>query len=127
MEIRINPEIMEYIENIYFGLGGRQFVCMVLACISAVGAYFGLHPYLGTELVSWACVLGAVPFVFLGFFKYHGMNAEQFLWAWIKSELLIPKELSAKPTSLYYELLKEAEQEKRSRKRRKKTDDKDAA
>lgn len=126
MEIRINPEIMEYIENIYFGLGGRQFVCMVFACISAVGAYFGLHPYLGAELVSWVCVLGAVPFVFLGFFKYHGMNAEQFVWAFIKSELLTPKQLWAEPSSLYYELLKEAAREQK-KKRRKRAHDKDLA
>jgi hypothetical protein len=29
----------------------------------------------------------------LGFVKYNGMTAEKFIWAWIKSEFLMPKEL----------------------------------
>ena len=46
----------------------------------AVGLYFLLKPYVGTETVSWVCVLGAAPFAALGFFTYHGMAAEQFIW-----------------------------------------------
>ena len=34
------------------------------------------------------------------------MNAEQFLWAWFKSEFLIPKKLVFRSENLYYELLK---------------------
>ena len=29
----------------------------------------------------------------MGFVKYNGMTAEQFVWAWIKSEFLMPKKL----------------------------------
>jgi hypothetical protein len=53
------------------------------------------------------CILGATPFAITGFVKYHGMTAEQFVWAWIKSELLLPKRLVFRPTNLYYEVLKE--------------------
>ena len=35
------------------------------------------------------------------------MSAEQFIYAWIKSEFLIPKHLTFKPTNFYYELLKD--------------------
>ena len=28
----------------------------------------------------------------LGFITYHGMTAEQFIWAWLRSEMLEPKE-----------------------------------
>ena len=52
------------------------------------------------------CILGAFPFAMLGFIRYHGMNAEQFLWAWFKSEFLIPKRLIFQPENLYYEALK---------------------
>ena len=55
------------------------------------------------ETVSWMCVLGAAPFAALGFIKYHGMTAEQFLWAWIKSEILMPKRLVFRPENMYYE------------------------
>ena len=78
----------------------------VFRTVHAVGLYFLLRPYMGTETVSWVCILGAAPFAALGFFKYHGMTAEQFLWAWFKSEFLIPKKLVFRSENLYYELLK---------------------
>lgn len=104
MEIKINREIRDYTESMFFGLSLRQFVCAVLACGVAVGLYFFLKPYLGTETVSWVCVLGAAPFAAIGFVKYHGMPMEKFLWVWVKSELLMPKRLLFKPENLYYDL-----------------------
>ncbi|WHH59744.1 PrgI family protein [Petroclostridium sp. X23] len=106
MEVKINREIRDYTESMFFGLSMRQFIFSVLAVGIAVGFYFGLRDYFGTETVSWMCVLGAAPFAALGFIKYHGMTAEQFLWAYIKSEFLIPKELTFYPTNVYYEALK---------------------
>ena len=32
------------------------------------------------------CILGAAPFAAMGFMNYHGMTAEQFAWAWFRSE-----------------------------------------
>ena len=91
----------------FFGLSLRQFVFSLLAVGVAVGLYFLLRPYLGTETVSWVCILGAVPFAALGFVSYHGMTAEQFLWAWIRSELLEPKEIRFESSNFYYEALKD--------------------
>lgn len=117
MEIKINREIREYTEAVYFGLSLRQFVCAVLACGAAVGLYFLLRPYVGTETISWACILGALPFALAGFIKYHGMPAEKFAWTWIKSEFLTPKHLVCRAGSLYYELTKDEikKQEKEAR------------
>ncbi len=106
MEVKINREIRDYTESMFFGLSLRQFFFSVLACGVAVGLYFLLRPYVGIETVSWMCVLGAAPFAALGFFKYHGMTAEQFVWAWIKSEILMPKRLVFRPENIYYEALK---------------------
>ncbi len=106
MEVKINREIRDYTESMFFGLSLRQFFFSVLACGVAVGLYFLLRPYMGMETVSWMCVLGAAPFAALGFFKYHGMTAEQFVWAWIKSEILMPKRLVFRPENIYYEALK---------------------
>lgn len=50
---------------------------------------------------------GAAPFGVLGFVKYNGMYAEEFVVAWIKSEILMPKVLLFKPENIYDELLKE--------------------
>ena len=85
----------------------RQFIFSVLAVAVAVGLYFLLKPYVGTETVSWMCILGAAPFAALGFITYHGMTCEQFLWAWIRSELLEPKEIRFESSNFYYEALKD--------------------
>lgn len=106
LEIKINREIREYTEAMYFGLSLRQFVCAMLACGVAVGLYFLLRPHMGMETVSWVCILGAAPFAAIGFIKYHGMTAEKFLWVWIKSEILMPKYLVFRSENLYYELTK---------------------
>ena len=107
MEVKINREIREYTEAMFFGLSMRQFVFSVLACGVAVCLYYFLRPYLGMETISWACVLGAAPFAAIGFITYHGMNAEQFLWAWFKSEVLLPRKFLCEPENVYYELMKE--------------------
>jgi hypothetical protein len=106
LEVKINREIRNYTEAMFFGLSLRQFIFSVLACGVAVGIYFLLRPYVGTETVSWMCILGAAPFALLGFVKYNGMTAEKFMWAWIKSEVLIPKKLCFHSTNIYFELMK---------------------
>ena len=113
MEVKINREIREYTESIFFGLSMRQFFFSICACMVALILYFLLKPYFGIETLSWVCILGAVPFAVLGFIKYNGMTAEKFITAWIKSEILTPKKLTFKPTNLYYEYLKNIENRKK--------------
>ena len=90
----------------FFGLSLRQFIFSVLACGVAVCLYFLLRSRFGTETLSWVCILGAFPFAAMGFIKYNGMTAEQFVWAWLKSEFLMPKKLMFLPDNLYYETVK---------------------
>ena len=106
MEVKINREIRNYTESVFFGLSLRQCVFSALAIAVAVALYFLLRPMFGLETLSWVCVLGAAPFAALGFITYHGMTAEQLLWAWLRSELLEPKQLKCEPQNLYYVLLK---------------------
>lgn len=107
MEVKINKDIREFTESIFFGLSMRQFIFSLLACFIAVVLYFLFRPFFGIETLSWMCILGAAPFAVLGFVKYNGMTAEKFLMAWIKSEILTPKRLYFKATNLYYEIYKE--------------------
>ncbi len=107
MEVKINREIRNYTESIFFGLSLRQFIFSIFACGIAVLLYFLLKGKFGIETLSWVCILGAAPFAALGFLTYNGMTAEKFIWAWLKSEFLVPKQLTFKPTNFYYELLKE--------------------
>ena len=80
------------------------------------------HPSFGTTLIARmlegegyrVAILAqpdwrsAAPFAALGFFTYHGMTAEQVLWAWFKSEILCPKRLVFKSDSYYYEAMQPA-------------------
>ena len=106
MEVKINKDIREFSESIFFGLSLRQFIFSLLACVVAVILYFTLKPHLGLETVSWVCILGAIPFAVLGFVKYNGMTAEQFIVAFIKSEFIIPKRLTFKSKNIYAEIFK---------------------
>lgn len=106
MEVKINREIRNYTESIFFGLSLRQFIFSIFACGIAVLLYFLLRGKFGIETLSWVCILGAAPFAALGFLTYNGMTAEKFIWAWLKSEFLVPKQLTFKPTNFYYEVLK---------------------
>ena len=107
MEVKINSEIRNYTESIFFGLSLSQFVFSILACGVAVLLYFLLKNNFGIETLSWVCILGASPFAAIGFITYNGMPAEKFIYAYIKSEFLIPKKLTFKPVNFYYELLKD--------------------
>lgn len=128
MEVKINKEIRNYTESMFFGLSMRQFLFSVLACGVAVSLFFLLRGRFGTETLSWMCILGASPFAVMGFVKYNGMTAEQFVWAWVKSQFLMPKKILFVPENLYYEAMKNtieahekglpAVQDKKKKKRR---------
>lgn len=75
MEIRINKEIKDYHESLFFGLSTRQFICSVAAVGAAVGIYFGLKNHIDKETVSWLCIVAAAPIAVTGFFKT-GENEE---------------------------------------------------
>ena len=109
MEVKINREIREYTESMFFGLSLRQFIFSIFACGVAVGIYFGLKDVFGTETVSWMCVVGAAPFAAMGFVKYNCMTAEQFIVAWVRNEFLVPKRLMFGAKNVYHELLKGGE------------------
>ena len=49
MEVKINKDVREYTESMFFGLSLRQFVFSFIALIVAVVIYFWLKPHFGTE------------------------------------------------------------------------------
>lgn len=104
MEVKINREIGDYTESVYFGLSLRQFIFSIFACGVAVGLYFLLKPLFGIETLSWVCILGAAPFAAIGFFSWHGMTAEKAFFAYLRSEILMPNELKFKSINLYDEI-----------------------
>ena len=79
MEIKINKEIKDYHESMFFGLSARQFICSVLAA----------------------------PFAAAGFFKYNGMTFEKFAAAYIRSEFLASGRRVFKSENILYNLYRE--------------------
>lgn len=108
LEVRINKEVRNYQESLFFGLTLRQLLCSLFAVAAALGAYFVLQPVLGTNGVSWICVLSAFPFALCGFFSYNGMTAERFLLAVFRTEVRYPKRLLFQSGNLYAEAMKES-------------------
>ena len=93
MEVKINKEIRNYTESMFFGLSLRQFIFLSFlrrgggfVFPSPPTVWYG-NPQLGLYLRCCS------PLRLWGFIKYNGMTAEQFVWAWIKSEFLMPKKL----------------------------------
>ena len=105
METYVVKEIREYEESILMGLNKRQLLCSILAILSAVGMYFGLRRFVGTEIIGWLCILVAIPFALAGFVRFQGMTAEKFVIQFIRSEILMPKYLVCHPYNLYAEIL----------------------
>ncbi|MDY4579078.1 MAG: PrgI family protein [Anaerobutyricum hallii] len=108
MEVKINKEIREYSENMFFGLTLRQFFFSVMGCIAAVGIYFLCRDAIGLELTTWLCVLGVVPFAAIGFITYNGMPAEKVVIAYMKSKLIYPKRYLSRPVPFYYSMMENA-------------------
>lgn len=105
IEVRINKEVRDYQESLFFGLSLRQFLFALLAVLVAVGLYFGLREVVGTGEIGWICILAAFPFALCGFFTYNGITFERFLLAIIRSELLYPKKLVFRAENLYAKML----------------------
>jgi len=105
LEIRINKEVRDYQEGIFFGLNLRQFLFAALAILVAVGVYFALRAVLGTGEIGWVCVIAAFPFALCGFFQYNGMPFEKFLLALIRSGLFYSKKFVFRSDNLYAKLM----------------------
>ena len=106
MEVKMNKEIRNYQESMFMGLNLRQCIFSLLAILVAGGGFFWLGGAVGA-VPGWLCILGAAPCAACGFFQYHGMNAEQFAWAYLKSEFLYPKRLLFQSEDLYHACMEE--------------------
>lgn len=88
IEIKIPKEVRQHKETIFFGLSVRQFICSAMAVSVAAGLYILCSNTIGKETASWLSILAAAPFAIAGFFTYNGMTFEQFVWVFLKSEIL---------------------------------------
>lgn len=106
MQLKINKEIRDFKESIFFGLSMRQFIFSAFACGIAVFLYFTFIDKLGMELTSWVCMIGALPFAAIGFVTIQGMTFERFLIELYRSTQLHFYQLEYVPYNYFYELTK---------------------
>ena len=93
MEVKINKNIAEYTEKLFFGLSLRQFLCAAVAVAVSVLLYFLLRNDLPPDILSTVCALGAAPFAFAAFLKVHGLSMERFALAWLLHSLM-PRQMT---------------------------------
>jgi hypothetical protein len=99
IEVKINKEIRNFKESIFFGLSLRQFLCSLLAVGTSLGLFYLLNRFIGTSEVGWICVIGAAPFALIGFFRYQGLPLERVLVAWFRSQIVYPRKMYFAVTS----------------------------
>lgn len=109
MEIKIPKEVRQHKESIFFGLSARQFFCAAAAVAIAAGLYLLTGTVLGRETAGWLAILSASPVAIAGFFRYNGLTLEQFIWAFLKSQLLCAGNRPFASENLYYDLLNRKE------------------
>ena len=123
LEVKINKEIRNYTESMFFGLSMRQFFFAVFGIGVAVFIYFAFRKTLGTETLSWVCMLAAAPFAALGFITYNGMSAEEFAWVWLRSKFIEPQKVIFECDTLYHELISASCQKTKKEVKGKKNDE----
>ena len=107
MEVKINREIRNYKEAVFWGLSLRQTVFSLLACVAAVITYFMFAGRLSISVLSWVCVVSAIPFAAFGFIQYNEMPLETFLYAWFRYAICIPHTMHARVNDTILEDLKD--------------------
>ena len=112
MEIRINKDIREYSEHMFFGLTMRQTAFAAAGIAVSVAVYFLAKPVVGLEITTWICMICVVPFAAMGFVRINGLSAEKYAWAYIRTNFIVPGKLSCQPESIYYEMMAESIKER---------------
>lgn len=123
MQLKSNQEVRNYREVIYFGLTIRQLIFSALAGGSAVGIFFLLHNRVPMEVISWICIITAVPFASFGFIRWHGMYMEDIIKVYFRSRVILGKTVFFRPKNagkvLILQYLKDKEREELASKRKK--------
>lgn len=106
MQIKVNAEIRDIKNEVFFGLSMRQIIGSALCVLTAVITYpSAVKAGIGEDL-SWALALCACsPFAIFGFLRWHGMAAEQIA-AYVLHTLLTPRRIVFKGTNTCDELIR---------------------
>lgn len=93
MDIKLNKEMRDFTENIFWGLNIRQTISLGVAVAGVVAIYFALDKYLKTEALSYIYILVTSLPAAIGWIKIYGLPFEKFLTNFYYTEFEIPKKL----------------------------------
>mgnify|MGYP000244300139 CR=1 FL=1 len=79
LEAKIHKEITEYEGKIFFGLSGKQIICILICFAVVIPIFFLLYQQIGVEITGYICLFTAAPIVAFGFFKYKGRSFGELL------------------------------------------------
>ena len=72
LEAKIHKEITEFEGKIFFGMTGKQIICVLIACAVVIPIFFLLSGSIGVELTGYICIIIAAPIMAVGFLKIKG-------------------------------------------------------
>lgn len=84
LEAKIHKEITEFEGKIFFGMTGKQIICVLIAFAIVIPLFFFLYGSLGVEITGYICIVVAAPIMAVGFFKYRGRTFTELLKIIIK-------------------------------------------
>lgn len=72
LEAKIHKEITEYEGKIFFGMTGKQIICVLIAFAIVIPLFFLIYNSVGVEAAGYICIIVAAPIMAVGFFKWKG-------------------------------------------------------
>ena len=111
IRIKIPKEINSFKPQIALGLTGRQLLCGGVGLILTVVLYNTVGKYVSSDDLK--LLVSAIPLAIGGAFGWlepYGMKFEQFIFAYIKNNILSPSVRKYKAENAFETLQKEAEQ-----------------
>lgn len=124
LEVQLNRDIREYKDKLWWGLTGRQILFALLGLFAGGGLCLLTFPF-GTAVAATCCMVGMLPFLALGFFKWHGQPIEVFIKVWIRGNIMTDRFLPYWPDEpACFELLRTAEMKRKKGKEKHETSDK---
>ena len=114
-EIKVNKDIAEYEQNMFFGFTLRQTLWGAAAVISAAIVFMLTQNRFGSTFGGLLAVIAAAPFAAMGFIKWHGFTAAAAAVKIIRS-LLAPRRLLFRCSTIYLEAAKYSTSSKNGKK-----------
>lgn len=101
-EIKVNKDIADYEENLFFGLTARQTLWGLIALGAAALGFIIVKPRFGDMAAGLVAVICAAPFGAMAFFRWHNLSAFQAARKIIRS-VLAPRYLLFRASTVYLE------------------------